>query len=57
MHSNKDRTFFLFQEKNLLAVAGKVVKGGLPVQMNCPDTDEPTQVRRSSPVPCVTGGS
>lgn len=57
MHSSKDRTFFLFQEKNLLAVAGKVVKGGLPVQMNCPDTDEPTQVRRSSPVQCVTGGS
>jgi hypothetical protein len=48
---------FLLQEKSLLAVAGKVVKGGLPVLMNCPDTGEPTRVRRSLPVPCVTGGS
>lgn len=56
MRSN-DNLNCLFQERSLLAVAGKVVKGGLPVLMNCPDTDEPTQVRRNSPVPCVTGAS
>lgn len=57
MHSNNNLNFSLFQEKSLLAVAGKVVKGGLHVLMNCPDTDEPTQGRRNLPVPCVTGGS
>lgn len=56
MHSNHNLNF-LFQEKSLLAVAGKVVKEGLLVLMNCPDTDEPTQGRRNLPVPCVTGGS
>ena len=55
MHSN-DLNFW-FQAKSLLAVAGKVVKEGLLVLMNCPDTDEPTQVRRNLPVLCVTVGS